>query len=90
MANITDIVNSIIRYLGKVSITCNGRWKDNVDYDRLCVVYDDFASYISKQKYLLVLNLLILLIGKYFLIFKMRLKLIMKLLKLKFSIVLLI
>ena len=50
MANITDIVNSIIRYLGKVSITCNGRWKDNVDYDRLCVVYDDFASYISKQK----------------------------------------
>lgn len=52
MANITDIVNSIIRYLGKVSITCNGRWKDNVDYDRLCVVYDDFASYISKQKVL--------------------------------------
>lgn len=50
MANITDIVNSIIRYLGKVSITCNGRWKDNIDYDRLCVVYDDFASYISKQK----------------------------------------
>lgn len=50
MANITDIVNSIIRYLGKVSITCNGRWKDNIEYDRLCVVYDDFASYISKQK----------------------------------------
>lgn len=50
MANITDIVNSIIRYLGKVSITCNGRWKDNIDYDRLCVVYDDFTSYISKQK----------------------------------------
>lgn len=50
MANITNIIHSIIRYLGKVSITCNGRWKDNVDYDRLCVVYDDFASYISKQK----------------------------------------
>lgn len=50
MANITDIVNSIVRYLGKVSITLNGRWKDNIEYDRLCVVYDDFASYISKQK----------------------------------------
>lgn len=50
MANITDIVNSIVRYLGKVSITLNGRWKDNIEYDRLCIVYDDFASYISKQK----------------------------------------
>lgn len=50
MANITDIVNSIVRYLGKVSITLNGRWKDNIEYDRLCVVYNDFASYISKQK----------------------------------------
>lgn len=50
MTNITDIVNSIVRYLGKVSITLNGRWKDNIEYDRLCVVYDDFASYISKQK----------------------------------------
>ena len=47
--NITDIVNSIVRYLGKVSVTCNGVWKDNVAYDRLSVVYTDYASYISKK-----------------------------------------
>lgn len=47
--NITDIVNSIVRYLGKVSVTCNGVWKDNIAYDRLSVVYTDYASYISKK-----------------------------------------
>lgn len=40
-----------IQNLGKVSITCNGKWNNNKEYDRLCLVHDGFfASYISIQK----------------------------------------
>ena len=36
--------------LGKVSITCNGKWELTREYDRLCLVHDGFfASYISKK-----------------------------------------
>lgn len=43
-------MKSIIQYLGKVSITCNGKWNVNREYDRLCLVHDGyFASYISKK-----------------------------------------
>lgn len=35
--------------LGKVSITCNGKW-ENKEYDRLCLVHDSSGkSYISKK-----------------------------------------
>lgn len=35
--------------LGKISITCEGKWF-NRKYDKLCLVYDDgFNSYISKR-----------------------------------------
>lgn len=38
------------QYLGKVSITCNGKWDINRPYDRLCLVHDGFfASYISRK-----------------------------------------
>ena len=38
------------QYLGKVSITCNGKWDINRQYNRLCLVHDGFfASYISKK-----------------------------------------
>ena len=38
------------QYLGKVSITCNGKWDINRQYDRLCLVHDGFfASYISRK-----------------------------------------
>lgn len=38
------------QYLGKVSITCNGKWDVNRQYDRLCLVHDGFfASYISRK-----------------------------------------
>lgn len=36
--------------LGKVSITCNGKWNADRKYNRLCLVHDGyFASYISKK-----------------------------------------
>lgn len=36
--------------LGKVSITCNGRWSNNKRYERLCIVYTNAgSSYISKK-----------------------------------------
>lgn len=39
-----------IDYLGKVSITCDGKWEVTREYDRLCLVHDGFfASYISKK-----------------------------------------
>ena len=38
-------------YLGKVSITCNGRYNENTEYERLCLIHDgNYASYISKKK----------------------------------------
>lgn len=38
------------QYLGKVSITCNGLWDINRQYDRLCLIHDGhFASYISRK-----------------------------------------
>ena len=42
----------ITQCLGKVSITINGDWDKNKQYDRLCLVFDNvtLASYISKQK----------------------------------------
>lgn len=42
----------ITQCLGKVSITTNGDWDKNKQYDRLCLVFDNvtLASYISKQK----------------------------------------
>lgn len=43
-------MKTIKQYLGKVSITCNGRWDINTEYDRLCFVYNNvFDSYISKK-----------------------------------------
>lgn len=42
-------MKNIKQYLGKVSITCNGTWDINRQYDRLCLVNDGFfASYISR------------------------------------------
>ena len=42
-------MKTIKQYLGKVSITCNGIWDINRQYDRLCLVNDGFfASYISR------------------------------------------
>lgn len=42
-------MKTIKQYLGKVSITCNGTWDINRQYDRLCLVNDGFfASYISR------------------------------------------
>ena len=42
-------MKTIKQYLGKVSITCNGTWDVNRQYDRLCLVNDGFfASYISR------------------------------------------
>lgn len=44
-------MKTITEYLGKVSITCNGKWDINRQYDRLCLVHDGFfASYISKKE----------------------------------------
>ena len=38
-------------YLGKVSITCNGKWDETKKYERLCLVYDDsLNSYVSRKK----------------------------------------
>ena len=43
-------MKTIKEYLGKVSITCNGLWDINRQYDRLCLVHDGFfASYISRK-----------------------------------------
>lgn len=46
-------MNLVKEYLGKVSITCNGKHDINKAYDRLCIVYtgesDDIRSYISKK-----------------------------------------
>ena len=42
-------MKTIKQYLGKVSITCNGLWNINRQYDRLCLVHDGFfASYVSR------------------------------------------
>lgn len=45
-------MDHIIQCLGKVSITTNGDWDKNKQYDRLCLVFDNvtLASYVSKQK----------------------------------------
>lgn len=43
-------MKTIKEYLGKVSITCNGLWDVQREYDRLCLVHDGFfASYISRK-----------------------------------------
>lgn len=46
-------MNLVKEYLGKVSITCNGKHDINKAYDRLCIVYtgdsDNIRSYISKK-----------------------------------------
>ena len=43
-------MKTIKQYLGKVSITCNGLWDIQREYDRLCLVHDGFfASYISRK-----------------------------------------
>lgn len=43
-------MKTIKEYLGKVSITCNGLWNVQREYDRLCLVHDGFfASYISRK-----------------------------------------
>lgn len=35
--------------LGKVTITCNGKWNKDIEYERLCLIHDgNYASYISK------------------------------------------
>lgn len=45
-------MDHIIQCLGKVSITTNGDWDKNKQYDRLCLVFDNttLSSYVSKQK----------------------------------------
>lgn len=43
-------MKTIKEYLGKVSITCNGLWDVQREYDRLCLVHDGFfASYVSRK-----------------------------------------
>lgn len=46
-------MNLVKQYLGKVSITCNGKHDINKAYNRLCLVYidvdDEIRSYISKK-----------------------------------------
>ena len=44
-------MNTIFDYLGKVSITINGDYNKNIDYDRLCLVIDrtTYKTYISKK-----------------------------------------
>ena len=41
----------IKKNLGKVAITCDGKWDINKSYDKLSLVYDNKTniSYISKQ-----------------------------------------
>ena len=42
-------MKTIEEELGKVSLTCNGKWNDR-PYERLCIVHDGFyASYISRM-----------------------------------------
>lgn len=43
-------VQEIIKLLGKVSITTDGQWDINRRYDRLCLVYTDYQSYLSKKR----------------------------------------
>ena len=44
-------MKTIFDYLGKVSITINGDYNKNIDYDRLCLVIDKitYKTYISKK-----------------------------------------
>ena len=44
-------MKTIFDYLGKVSITVNGDYNKNIDYDRLCLVIDKttYKTYISKK-----------------------------------------
>ena len=44
-------MKTIFDYLGKVSITINGNYDENKDYDRLCLVIDKntYKSYISRK-----------------------------------------
>ena len=44
-------MNTVFDYLGKVSITTNGDYNKNIDYDRLCLVIDrtTYKTYISKK-----------------------------------------
>lgn len=43
-------IKEIIKLLGKVSITTDGQWDKTRRYDRLCLVYTDFQSYLSKRR----------------------------------------
>ena len=44
-------MKTIFDYLGKVSITTNGDYNKDIDYDRLCLVIDrtTYKTYISKK-----------------------------------------
>lgn len=44
-------MKTIFDYLGKVSITINGDYNKDIDYDRLCLVIDKntYKSYISRK-----------------------------------------
>ena len=44
-------MKTIFDYLGKVSITINGDYNKDIDYDRLCLVIDKttYKTYISKK-----------------------------------------
>lgn len=43
-------LKEIIKLLGKVSITTDGAWDKCRRYDRLCLVYSDYQSYLSKRR----------------------------------------
>ena len=44
-------IDLIIKQLGKVRLTCNGKYDINKSYDDLCLVHNgQLASYISRKK----------------------------------------
>lgn len=38
------------RNIGKVSISCDGAWNKNTDYDKLCLVTANGANYVSRKQ----------------------------------------
>ena len=38
------------RNIGKVSISCDGVWNKNIDYDKLCLVTANGANYVSRKQ----------------------------------------
>lgn len=49
---IMKTIDLIIKQLGKVRLTCNGKYDINKSYDDLCLVHNgQLASYISRKKF---------------------------------------